>query len=83
MKRFMIGFAVGVAIGAAAVAIGTARFGSVETMAARVRGAIAVGRQAMEAYEQNLWADVRRRRALGMAHADHTPSDVPGALYER
>ncbi len=83
MKRFIVGFAVGAAIGAAAVAIGTARFGSIEALAARIRGAIAVGRQAMEAYEQDMWADVRRRRAAGMSHTDHNPSDPLGMLYER
>ncbi|MCS6841668.1 MAG: hypothetical protein NZ699_05605 [Roseiflexus sp.] len=83
MKRFLIGFAVGVAIGAAAMAIGTARFGGVEALAARVRGAIAVGRRAMEAYEQDMWADVRRRRAAGTSHTDQNPSDPLRALYER
>lgn len=83
MKRFMIGFAVGVAIGAAAVAIGTARFGGVESLAARFGGAIAAGRQAMAAHEQDMWADVRRRRAAGTAPADHNPSDPLRALYER
>ncbi len=83
MNRFLIGFAIGVAIGAAAVAVGTARFGGVEALAARVRGAIAAGRQAMEAYEQDMWADVRRRRAAGMSRTDQNPSDPLGALYER
>ncbi|MGQ9828525.1 MAG: hypothetical protein ACUVSW_11745 [Roseiflexus sp.] len=83
MKRFVIGFAVGLAIGAAAVAIGTSRFGGVEALAVRVRGAIAAGHQAMEACEQDMWADVRRRRAFGSAHAEPNPSDPPGALYER
>ncbi|ABU56480.1 MULTISPECIES: hypothetical protein [Roseiflexus] len=83
MKRFMIGFAVGAAIGAVAVAIGTARFGGVEALAGRVRGAIAAGQRAMEAHEQDLWADVRRRRAAGMSSADQRSSDPPGALYER
>lgn len=83
MNRFLIGFAVGVAIGAAAVAIGTARFGGVESLAVRVRGAIAAGRQAMEAHEQDMWADVRRRRAAGKAPADPPSSDPLGALYER
>ncbi|WP_448545751.1 hypothetical protein [Roseiflexus sp.] len=83
MKRFVIGFAVGVAIGAAAVAIGTSRFGGVEALAARVRGALAAGRQAMEACEQDMWADVRRRRAFGAAPAGPNPSDPLGAPYER
>jgi gas vesicle protein len=83
MKRFLIGFAIGVAIGAAAVAVGTARFGGVEALAVRVRGAITAGRQAMEAHEQDMWADVRRRRAAGVASTDQNPSDPLRALYER
>ncbi len=80
MKRFVIGFAVGVAIGAVAVAIGTSRFGGVEALAARVRGAIAAGRQAMEACEQDMWADVRRRRASGAAHAEPAQSNLLGSV---
>lgn len=69
MSRFLVGFAIGAAIGAAAVAVATARVGGVEAMAERVRGALAAGRQAMTAYEQDMWADVRRRRTDGSASA--------------
>ncbi|NWG21456.1 MAG: hypothetical protein HXY39_14185 [Chloroflexi bacterium] len=85
MSRFVVGFAIGMAIGAAAVAIGAARTGGVEALAARVRGALAAGRTAMEAHEQDMWADVRRRRApVASQPADpRLPAESLRALYER
>lgn len=85
MSRFVVGFAIGVAIGAAAVAIGAARTGGVEALAARVRGALTAGREAMEAHEQDMWADVRRRRAPVASHAAESrlPAESLGALHGR
>ena len=65
MGRFLFGFAIGVVIGALAVIFSAPRSGT-ETLHG-IRGlfdeAIAIGKQASAAREQELWAQFRTRRA--------------------
>jgi gas vesicle protein len=65
MSRFLFGFVIGVVIGAATVIFAAPRSGA-ETLQG-IRGlldeAVAVGKQAGAAREQELWAQFRTRRA--------------------
>ncbi len=65
MSRFLFGFVIGVVIGAATVIFAAPRSGA-ETLQG-IRGlldeAVAVGKQASAAREQELWAQFRTRRA--------------------
>ena len=65
MARFLLGFAIGAAIGAVAVVVTAPRSGS-ETRAG-IRGLLAdtldVARQASAAHEQEMWVDFRARLA--------------------
>ena len=65
MGRFLFGFVIGVAIGALVAIFSAPRSGS-ETIGG-IRGllddAVATGKQAGAAHEQELWAQFRTRRA--------------------
>ncbi|MBK9943885.1 MAG: YtxH domain-containing protein [Kouleothrix sp.] len=76
MGRFLLGFAVGAAIGAASVILTTPRSGAASRQGLRatlddtrqgLRGllsdTVAVARQASSAREQELWSDFRTRLA--------------------
>jgi gas vesicle protein len=63
MSRFVFGFVVGVVIGALAVIFSAPRSGSetIEGIRALLDEAVAVGKRASAAHEQELWAQFRTR----------------------
>ena len=63
MSRFILGFAIGFAIGAAAVIVTSPRPGSAlrHGIGDTLRGALDAARQASAAHEQELWAEYRAR----------------------
>jgi gas vesicle protein len=63
MGNFLLGFAIGAAIGVAIVVIGAPRSGSETRRGINelVNGTIEVARQATSAREKELWADFRGR----------------------
>ena len=65
MSRFLFGFLIGMAIGALAVIFSAPRSGpeTISGMRALLDDAIAVGKQASAAHEQELWAQFRSRLA--------------------
>ncbi len=65
MGRFLFGFVIGVAIGALAVIFSAPRSGpeTIEGMRGLLDDAVAVGKQASAAREQELWAQFRTRLA--------------------
>jgi gas vesicle protein len=63
MSRFLLGFAIGFAIGAAAVIFTSPRPGSAlrHGIGDTLRGTLDAARQASAAHERELWAEFRAR----------------------
>lgn len=74
MGRFLLGFIVGAAIGAAAVALLSPRSGGQnrEELSEQFNQAIEIGRQAAAAHEQELWQKFRTQ-IKGEASPDTDP----------
>lgn len=65
MSRFLFGFVIGVVIGALAVIFSAPRSGAetLQGMRGLLDDAVAVGKQASAAHEQELWGQFRTRLA--------------------
>jgi hypothetical protein len=81
MGRFLIGFAIGVAVGAAAVVLTSPRGGRPQGVGELVDGALTAARRAANLKEQALWADYRTR--IERANQPKPAPERPWEPYER
>jgi gas vesicle protein len=61
MSRFLIGFAVGVVVGAAAVILASPRSGQSQGIGQLVDGAMTAAKRAADLKQQEMWGDYRTR----------------------
>jgi gas vesicle protein len=72
MGRFLVGFVIGAAIGAAGVMLTTPRSGGAlrQNVSYTVRGALDAAREASASRERELWSDFRTRMANKIAETE-------------
>ncbi|MDZ4718224.1 MAG: YtxH domain-containing protein [Roseiflexaceae bacterium] len=81
MGRFLIGFAVGIVVGAAAVILTSPRSGQPQGIGQLVDGAMTAAKRAADLKQQEMWGDYRSR--VQQASKPKPAPQKPWESYER
>jgi gas vesicle protein len=81
MGRFLIGFIIGLLIGAAAALLASPRSGRPQALGETVDGVLSAARRASDLKQQEMWAEYRAR--IQQQAQPKPPAQKPRERYER